>query len=103
MDDIGSVFALIIYIADPVSVASFLSKVLEVISARLALSTYIAAPFAALLFVNVQEKQIKLDYTVANAAPPYVDASLLSKVICVPSYDPSTIITPAPNSAVLCS
>ena len=74
MDDIGFVFAAIIYIADPFSVASFLSKVLAVISHRLALSTYTAPPFGALLFLNTQEEQIKLDYLVESTAPPYVDA-----------------------------
>ena len=77
---------------------------LEVISVRLELSTSTAPPFYALFFVNVHKEQMKMDYVVANIAPPYVFASFDSKVISVPVYILSFImVTPAPTSAVFCA
>ena len=73
--DIGFVFELVLKYADPLSYALFLSKVLELISVRLALSTYIAPPFLAELFVKFHEVQVKEDYVVTSTAPPFSFAS----------------------------
>ena len=78
--------------------AIFLKKVHEFISVRLSPSIYIAPPFYASLFVNVHIVQIKVDQVVTNTAPPYVFASLSSKIIPVPIYTlPLIIVTPAPK------